>query len=318
VSTVILSTAALTIISHVLTTQLSVFADTQLRNLQITTAAYHFLTTFVVLLIASKPISSDLYSPLFTARRLPLPVVAPICTLFTLFLILNNLSLTLNPTSFFQLAKILTVPSVILFNYLFFHKSVSRYKLGVVAVACVGVGLASGAGVRSNPLGTIVAILAFTSTALYQIWIGRMLDRKVEGVEIGAPVLLMNQTGVSMCVLVCLVPFLDTMPNFGMFAWKMPQYRFPIRQTNILAATVPWSSIVAMILAGFAAALINLSQFLIIGSTSVLTFNIIGITKTVLILIMGWYVEGKVLGLLDVVGVTMAISGSFMYAQAKN
>jgi len=73
-----------------------------------------------------------------------------------------------------------------------------------------------------------------------------------------------------------------------------------------------------MIMAGFAAALINLSQFLIIGSTSVLTFNIIGITKTVLILIMGWYLEGKVLGLLDIAGVTMAITGSFMYAQAKN
>lgn len=151
-------------------------------------------------------------------------MVAPICTLFTLFLILNNLSLTLNPTSFFQLAKILTVPSVILFNYLFFHKSVSRYKLGVVAVACVGVGLASGAGIRSNPLGTFVAILAFTSTALYQIWIGRMLDRKVEGMEIGAPVLLMNQTGVSMCVLACLVPFLDTLPNLGMLASALHFY----------------------------------------------------------------------------------------------
>lgn len=95
-------------------------------------------------------------------------------------------------------------------------------------------------------------------------------------------------------------------------------FSFENSNTNYSTATVPTASINAMVLGGFAAALINLSQFLIIGSTSVLTFNIIGITKTVIILVMGWYIEGKVLGLLDIVGVTMAIGGSFLYAQAKN
>ena len=71
------------------------------------------------------------------------------------------------------------------------------------------------------------------------------------------------------------------------------------------------------LLSGFVAALINLSQFLIIGSTSVLTFNIIGIVKTCLVLVLGWWAEGKVIGLADIAGVLLAIAGSFAYAQIQ-
>jgi hypothetical protein len=63
--------------------------------------------------------------------------------------------------------------------------------------------------------------------------------------------------------------------------------------------------------------MINLSQFFIIGSTSVLTFNIVGIVKTVLIIVLSWVVEGKVIGVHDTVGVALAMTGSFLYAQVK-
>lgn len=64
--------------------------------------------------------------------------------------------------------------------------------------------------------------------------------------------------------------------------------------------------------------MINWSQFLIIGETSVLSFNIIGIVKTCLVLMLGWWVEGKVIGLKDAVGVLLAIGGSFAYSQFRD
>jgi len=68
---------------------------------------------------------------------------------------------------------------------------------------------------------------------------------------------------------------------------------------------------------GVVAAVINLTQFLIIGSTSVLTFNIIGICKTIITLSIAWWVEGKVISYRDAMGVTLAIGGSFVYTQIR-
>jgi len=74
----------------------------------------------------------------------------------------------------------------------------------------------------------------------------------------------------------------------------------------------------AWLAGGIVAAMINLSQFLIIGSTSVLTFNIVGIVKTVAIIVLSWYVEHREVGMNDILGVSLAIGGSFMYAQLKS
>jgi len=65
------------------------------------------------------------------------------------------------------------------------------------------------------------------------------------------------------------------------------------------------------------AAIINLTQFLIIGSTSVLTFNVVGIVKTVITLMLAWWTESKVIGYGDAAGVLLAIGGSFVYAQIR-
>jgi len=71
------------------------------------------------------------------------------------------------------------------------------------------------------------------------------------------------------------------------------------------------------LVSGLVAAVINLTQFLIIGSTSVLTFNVVGIIKTVLTLVLAWWIEGKVVGLGDLCGVFLAIGGSFAYTQVR-
>lgn len=82
-------------------------------------------------------------------------------------------------------------------------------------------------------------------------------------------------------------------------------------------ATVSTTTMAAFIASGFVAAFINLSQFLIIGSTSVLTFAVVGIVKTIITIIIAWWTEGKMIGLTDVLGVLLALGGSFAYSQLK-
>lgn len=195
----------------------STFSDDQLRHCQISTTLYHFAATFIILYLASTPPSflRDCYKPIFAPRWLPLRSILPICILFSSFLVLGNLSLTYNPVSFFQLAKILTVPTVVLFNYLLFRKTVSIGKLCAIGVACIGVAAATGASVQSNPLGACIGLLSFVCTALYQIYIGHMLLSPIDGQDVSASQLLMNQTFVSSGMLLCLVPFFDRVPVFG-------------------------------------------------------------------------------------------------------
>ncbi len=59
----------------------------------------------------------------------------------------------------------------------------------------------------------------------------------------------------------------------------------------------------------------NLSQFLIIGRMSALTFNVASNVKTIIILTYGWVSEGRVLTLTDASGIILALGGATLYSQ---
>jgi solute carrier family 35, member E3 len=262
----------------------SVFTDPQFRKFQVGTAAWHFAATTVLLYVATlRPFS--LFKPVGLALRDTLSI----SVLFVGFLVLGNLSLALNPVSFYQLAKILTTPTVVAINFLLFRKRIAYPLLSAIGVSCLGVAMTNVAGFSSNPLGTLVAVAAFIITAFYQIWIGK----KVEELDIGAPALLLNQAPVSVILLLLLLPFTDTIPDFR---------------------TVEPKILATFIFSGVLAAGLNLSQFLIIGRTSALTFNVVSNAKNVIIILLGWYSVGHVPSMVDIMGVTMALGGAGAYS----
>jgi solute carrier family 35, member E3 len=263
---------------------ISVFSDPQLRKCQLTTAAWHFVATSLVLWAASaRPFS------MFTAIRLPVLEILPISLLFVGFLILGNLSLALNPVAFYQMARILTAPCVVAINYFCFGQTIPFASLAAITVSCFGVMLTVSDFAFSNVVGTIAAVLSFVVTAFYQIWIGKRIgDLNVSPVQ-----LLMNQAPLSVVVLSSLVPFIDTKPDF---------------------ATLDSGAVQLFIVSGFLAAGLNLSQFLIIGRTSALTFNIVSNVKNIVIISYGWHQAHKAIGLLDIGGISLALGGAFMYS----
>ena len=248
---------------------------------------WHFLCTFLVLYIATlRPFS------LFPAVRLPILQMLPISAFFAGFLLLGNLSLAFNTVGFYQLAKVMTTPTVVLLNFILFGTKVSKETLFAIAAVCVGVTLVNAKLALSNMLGTTIASAAFTVTALYQIWIGK----KITDLNITAPQLLLNQAPVSVLLLACVAPFVDTAPNF---------------------ALIPKNVLWTLFGSGILASLLNLSQFLIIGRTSALTFNIVSNLKTIMIVSLSWWMEGRVPGPRDLVGVSLALGGAYAYSQVS-
>jgi len=262
----------------------SVFSDKQLKACQVMVVMWHFTATTLVLFISTlRPFHA------FKAVRLNIWNMLPVCGFFAGYVVLGNLSLTFNSIGFYQLSKVMTTPTVVFINFVLFRKYVTRYMLAAILATCIGVSFTINEAAKTQLFGVIIATLAFCSTALYQIWIGK----KIEDFGVSPPQLLLNQAPISVCLLIPFVPFFDTIPDLS----QVP--------TDIL-----WS----VGASGIMASMYNLSQFLIIGRTSALTFNIVSHLKTILILSIGWYSEGKILSGREWFGVLLALSGGWVYS----
>ncbi|KAF4631259.1 hypothetical protein G7Y89_g6875 [Cudoniella acicularis] len=195
--------------------------------------------------------------------------------------------------AFHILAKIMTTPCVALLQYIFLGKSITTLTMGALASVCVGVALTNTGAAGTTTLGASIAIAAFTVTAFYQVWIGK----KMKDFAVSSPQLLLNQAPISVLLLAFLAPFFDTVPNM---------------------AIIPRDTLIALFLSGLAAAALNLSQFLIIGRMSALTFNVASNVKTIIILTYGWVSEGRVLTLKDSLGILLALGGATLYSQLSS
>ncbi|RAR14376.1 helicase SWR1 [Stemphylium lycopersici] len=261
-----------------------VFSDKQLKACQLMVVMWHFTATGLVLFISTlRPFHA------FKAVKLNIWQMLPVCGFFAGYVVLGNLSLTFNSIGFYQLSKVMTTPTVVLINFVLFRKYVTRYMLAAILATCIGVSFTINEAAKTQLFGVIIATLAFCSTALYQIWIGK----KIEDFSVSPPQLLLNQAPIAVCLLIPFVPFFDTIPDLS---------------------TVPTDILWSVCASGIMASMYNLSQFLIIGRTSALTFNIVSHLKTILILSIGWYSEGKILSGREWFGVLLALGGGWVYS----
>jgi len=230
---------------------------------------------------------------LFVPVRAPISKILPISSFFAASIILGNFSLAVNTVGFNQLSKILVTPTIVALNFLLFRNCTSKQRLLAVFLCCLGVGMTNTKEAVAYPFGAAVAAAAFTVTALYQIWIGKQLT----SLNMSAPQLLLNQSPVAVAMLLCILPFTDTLPDF---------------------AKVESRAAFAFVLSGFVAAVLNLSQFLIIGRTSALTFNIVSIAKLLLTVGLSPLFEPTVFTLAQVGGIVVAVGGVWIYANDKS
>ncbi|KAK8182294.1 triose-phosphate transporter family-domain-containing protein [Phyllosticta citribraziliensis] len=263
------------------------FSDPQMHDAQVLFTIWHFTCTAIVLWISTRaPFRA------FKPVRVPLRGVLPICVMFTAYVILGNLSLTYNSIGFYQLAKVMTTPCVVLVTFVIFRTTVTAYRILAILCICAGVILTNGGSAQSNPFGAVIAVMAVTVTAFYQIWIGK----KIDDLDVTPQQLLMNQAPISAFLLLFIVPLMDKIPDF-----------------RTIPSEVYWS----LLASGMMASVLNLSQFLIISRTSALTFNVVGNLKTILILSFGWYAEGRIPTQQETFGVLLAVGGGWLYGHLK-
>eukprot|EP00201_Polytomella_parva_P020863 CAMPEP_0175044176 /NCGR_PEP_ID=MMETSP0052_2-20121109/3649_1 /TAXON_ID=51329 ORGANISM="Polytomella parva, Strain SAG 63-3" /NCGR_SAMPLE_ID=MMETSP0052_2 /ASSEMBLY_ACC=CAM_ASM_000194 /LENGTH=268 /DNA_ID=CAMNT_0016307421 /DNA_START=386 /DNA_END=1193 /DNA_ORIENTATION=- len=199
--------------------------------------------------------------------------------------------------------KIAVAPTVLVLEFFLLHIVPKPKVVMSVGVVCFGIfyATATDSQIAGNVAGILVGVSATLSTAIYQIWVGsKQKDLKASSTQ-----LLNAYTPMAMVLLGVLVPI------FEPIGWGSH------RPGTLLGFKYTTSAILAILVSAALGLLVSLSTFLVIGSTSSLTYNVVGHLKTVIILSGGCVLFGDVMPLQKFIGVSIAMGGIAWYTQIK-
>ncbi len=240
----------------------------------------------------------------YETKALPAAKVFPLAAAFVAYIVLCNLSLQINPISFYQVMKIAVAPTVVMVEAVLFKKIPTWSTLGAVAVVCLGVGVATvrDTAIMANMAGLVVGITATVVTAMYQVWVGS----KQKELQADSMQLLQQYTPQASFILALLIPLCDPIG-------------FPNREEGtLLAYKFTLGSIMAIAVSTVLGLLVSVSTFLVIGATSSLTYNIVGHLKTVVILTGGCLMFGDIMTMQKLSGILVSMVGIVWYTQLKS
>ncbi|WDK15406.1 triose-phosphate transporter [Colletotrichum graminicola] len=269
-------------------TNKAIFSDPQWKLCQLTFASFHFLVTFLTLHILSRPTFAY-----FTPRRATITDLLPLSVAMCLNVILPNLSLAFSSVTFYQIARILLTPTVALMNFVLYKATLPRNAVLALIPACLGVGMVSyydtlpakdGNVKTTSTLGVFFAFAGIFASSLYTVWIASY-HRKL---QMSSMQLLYNQAPIASFMLLYVIPFVDTFPDWG---------HVPVNRWLMIG------------MSGVFASLINISQFFIIAQTGPVSSTVVGHLKTCTIVALGWMVSGRAIGDKSILGVFIAIGG---------
>jgi len=232
----------------------------------------------------------------FEKKYLPLCSILPLSITFTGFVVLTNLSLKYNSVGFYQLAKVMTTPCIILIQMLFYAMTFPLKIHMSLVIILVGVIIVSVTDVQLNFLGAFIAFAGVIITSLYQIWVNTTTTE----LQVNSMQLLYHQARLSCIFLIICFPAIDDMNLLIEF----------IHQIN-------FSQICWILISAILAFFVNISTYFIIGNTSPVTYNVVGHFKTCVVLAGGFIIFNYPIILRNIGGIVLTLFGVFLYTYFK-
>lgn len=175
-----------------------------------------------------------------------------------------NLNLAANSVGFYQLSKLACIPVTLLIEKACHGKIPSLAVLLTLLPLLVGVGIGTVNDVTMNVIGTIYALLAVLAASLAQIFTSNVQKE----LECNAMQLLYHTSPLIVLQMVVATPMFH---NVGSLVENQP----PL----VVSMHIFLSCILAF---G-----VNVSNYMVLGLTSPLTYQVVGHLKTILILVIG-------------------------------
>ncbi|CAM0945159.1 unnamed protein product [Alopecurus aequalis] len=207
---------------------------------------------------------------------------------------LLNLSLGFNSIGFYQMTKLAIIPFTVLLETIFLKKRFSESIKFSLLVLLLGVAIASVTDLKLNLLGSILSGLAIATTCVGQI-LTNTIQRKL---KVTSTQLLYQSAPYQAAILFATGPFVDQLlTNRSVFAHK---YTAPVVGFIVMSCLIAVS--------------VNFSTFLVIGTTSPVTYQVLGHLKTCLVLSFGYTLLHDPFTMRNILGILVAIFGMALYS----
>ncbi|EFJ17616.1 hypothetical protein SELMODRAFT_92835 [Selaginella moellendorffii] len=207
-----------------------------------------------------------------------------------------NLSLLLNSVGFYQIAKLSMIPVVCVLERVLNAKTYSRPVILSVIMVVFGVAIVTVTDVTVNFKGFMAAVMAVLATALQQIFIGSLQKKH----NVSSFELLSKTAPIQAASLLPLGPFMD----------------FALTGNYLLNYTLSTAAFLFISLSCLLAVGCNVSQYLVIGRFSAVTFQVLGHIKTVCVLAMGWLFFHDIITSKNILGMVITVIGMVFYGRA--
>lgn len=207
-----------------------------------------------------------------------------------------NLSLLVNSVGFYQITKLLIIPCVCVLELVLQKKKLTAEETLSIATVVLGVGIVTVTDVQISMLGLAIAVVAVLSSALQQIMCGTLQRKHL----VSSHQLLSNTAHIQGLMLLVVGPLIDQVITEQ---WVL-QYA--------------WSQAAAqqLLLSCALAVLVNISQFMCLGRFSAVSFQVLGHTKTIFVLLASWWVFKEPMVPRKMLGMLLAVAGMAAYGQA--
>lgn len=259
-----------------------------------TLSAIHFLT-------AAACIAAAQMAGLAERATLPWRATLYFSVIAVISIASLNLSLLVNPVGLYQVAKLLVIPFVCGVEAIGYGRRFNMATIISIATVVIGVAVVTvndlGSG-STSLLGVIVAGVSVVGSGMQQILCGAMQrEYKLQSHQ-----LLAATAPVQGSILLVSGPFIDAAVSgnwIGGYALTTPA--------------------VAVLLASCVISVgVNVSQFMCLGRFTAVTFQVIGHTKTILVLLISWLALGEQMSARKLLGMAVAVAGMIAYGYFVN
>ncbi|WIA15634.1 hypothetical protein OEZ85_002261 [Tetradesmus obliquus] len=203
-----------------------------------------------------------------------------------------NLSLLVNSVGLYQVAKLLVIPFVCGVEAVWMGRRFNNAIMLAIATVMVGVGVVTINDIRSGAtqlLGVLLAAVSVVASGSHQVLCGS-LQRTY---ELQSHQLLAASAAVQGAMLLLLGPWVD--------AWVSGRW------LGSYTLTVP--AVGVLLLSCLFSMGVNVSHFMCLGRFSAATFQVLGHTKTVLVLLISWLAHEEAMSARKAAGMAVAVAG---------
>lgn len=285
-----------TVVAGILTNILSVVGIV-ITNKYITEVdGFHFMVFLSFLHFAFTSVGTRvmLMFNVFSYKPAPVSGIMPVAAGSLLSVAFMNLNLSYNSVGFYQLSKLVCIPFTLAVQYVAYKQSVSRAVQLTLVPITFGVGYATVYDLSLNSVGLVFAVCAVVATALAQIF----TNTYQKSLDCNALQLLYHTSpyiALGMLIMCC---FFDDLGAFAEFQYTTP-------------------CVLRIALSCAFALGVNISNYLVLGKTSPLTYQVLGHLKTILILVLGFTVFQKPVDTRNVIGIVVAMVGVVSYTEIR-